>query len=127
MNNLKLLGRLLQNLRDNRDDDEADIGPALLRETSKIFQLMVRHGQLSRDMFDPSEIYDPRYTYSVPKKYSGYQTTNYPASFVGFANEFGDWLIGIDQRNTLEMSDLIMMINTYSPLREDAELRLEQH
>lgn len=119
MDKFELLGFLLQNLRDDHRPDEEDLGPALLRETTKIFELMIRHGHLSRDMFDLPGIGDPRARHSVPKRYSDYQTTNYPITFVAFADTFADWLLGKDERERLELIDLIAMVKEFSYLQID--------
>jgi hypothetical protein len=114
MDKFELLGFLLQDLRDSHGPDEEDIGPAILRETTKIFQLMIQHGHLSRDMFDLTGIHDPRGKYSVPKRYSQYQTTNYPVTYVVFADSFASWLLGKDKRERLGLIDLITMIKEWS-------------
>lgn len=119
MDKFELLGFLLQDLRDDHGPDEEDIGPAILRETTKIFELMMRHGHLSRDMFDLTGIDDPRGQYCVPKRYSAYQTTNYPITFVVFADKFADWLLGKDKRERLRLIDLIAMIKEFSWLQID--------
>lgn len=51
MDKYELIGFLLQDLRDDRESDEEDIGPALLRETTKISSYKIRvvrksHGTL---------------------------------------------------------------------------------
>lgn len=116
MNKLELFGFLLQDLRDNRNLDQEDIGPAILRETTKIYGLLIEHAHLSRDMFDVAGVDDPPRKYYVPKRYSQYQTTNYPVSFVGFAATFEDWLLGKDNRERLKVIDLIVMIQEWSQL-----------
>ena len=117
MDKFELLGFMLKDLRDNREPDEEDIGPAILRETTRIYELIIRHGHLSRDMFDLSGIYDPRGKYCVRRRYSPYQTTNYPCNFGGFAGEFEEWLLGKDKRSRLELIDLIAMIKGWSLLQ----------
>jgi hypothetical protein len=44
MDKYELLGFLLHNLRNDHGPDEEDIDAPRLRETTKIFELMVRHG-----------------------------------------------------------------------------------
>ena len=117
MNEFELVGFLLQDLRDNRESGEEDIGPAILRETTKIYELLIEHGHLTRDMFDVTGVDDPRRKHSVPKRYSPYQTTNYPINFVVFAAAFADWLLGRDKRERLEVIDLIAMIQELSLLQ----------
>lgn len=114
MDKFELLGWLLQNLRDDHEPDEADIGPALLRETTKIYELMIKHDHLTRDMFDLTEICDRGGEASIPEPYAQYRTTSYPITFVCFAGIFEDWLTGKDRRERLELMDLIAMIREFS-------------
>ncbi len=114
MDKYELLGFLLQDLRDNHGPDEEDLDPAILRETTKILGLMVQHGHLSRDMFDTTGIGNAKDTFGVPKRYRTYQTTNYPITFVVFADDFAHWLVGTDARKRLELVDLIKMIKECS-------------
>jgi hypothetical protein len=114
MDKFELLGFLLQDLRDSHGPDEEDIGPSILRETTRIYQLMIEHGHLTRDMFDLSGIRDLRGRYAVPKRYSRYQTTSYPITFVVFSDTFADWLLGKDERERLDLIDLIAMIKDRS-------------
>ena len=123
MNEFELLGFLLQDLRDNGETDEEDIGPAILRETTKIYELLIEHGHLSRNMFDVTGVDDPTRKHSVPKRYSHYQTTNYPINFVVFAAAFADWLLGKDKRERLQVIDLIAMIQELSPLQIEIALQ----
>ena len=125
MDKFELLGFLLQDLRDNHGPDEEDIGPAILRETTRIYDLMIQHGHLSREMFDLAGIKGPRGKYSIPKRYSQYQTTNYPITFIVFADHFADWLLGKDPRDRLELIDLIVMIKESSWLRIKIEPQVE--
>ena len=117
MDKYELLCWLLQDLRDNPEPDEADIGPAILRETTKIDELMIQHGHLTRDMFDLTGISDPSGEASVPRRYAHYQTTNYPITFVVFAESFAEWLLGKDDRERLSLVDLIEMFKETSWLQ----------
>lgn len=117
MDKLEMLGFLLQDLRDNHDDDEEDIGAELLRETTRIYALVVKYGHISRDMFDLAGICDPHECDPLPLQYAVYNSTNYPACFVAFAYWFADWLTGKDGPDTLDVLELIQMIKQYSWLR----------
>jgi hypothetical protein len=117
MDKLQLLGFLLQDLRDSHGPEEEDLGPAILRETTKIFALMIEHGHLSRTMFDLAGLNDASDNYDVPERYSEYQTTNYPIAFVVFAQTFAEWLVANDARDQLDLVDVIDMIRETSWLR----------
>jgi len=110
MDKFELLGFFLQDLRDNHGPDEEDIDNAILRETTKIFDLLIHHGYLSRDMFELAGIDGRRGGHVVPKRYSKYRTTNYPITFVVFANCFEDWLLTKDARERLTLIDVVEMI-----------------
>lgn len=110
----ELLGMLLQNLRDDHEPDEWDLKPAILRETTRIFELMINHDHLNRDMFDLTGLDASDGKNPSPEPYAEYQTTNYPVSFTSFAWDFEKWLTGKDDRERLNLMDLIAMIQEYS-------------
>jgi hypothetical protein len=114
MNENQIIGLLLQDLRDNRQPDEEDLSLPLCRETSKIFDLIVNHGYLTRNMFDTTDIGDDC---DVDERYAQYRTTNYPITYVAFANQFSEWLLGDDKKERVDLLDLILMIKEFSWLR----------